>query len=188
MPKQTANDVYVFALCSPDSRYPDQRNWYLKVTDEDKYMIPKFYEMFIVQQKFTYGQNPHHFNSKTRTISDVAMLFNPSILAVHWITSVMKILSEFGVVYIGSKGQLFTPRPDAFVSHSEKSCPELSFPKQTGKELIKIFKWKSGSHFYITSSIGRIFTKEKFDTFQEAFNEASKHVSDDRIEFHRPKI
>lgn len=178
------NKFYVFALCSPDSRYPGNTDWYLKVTKEDRNIISDFFENFVSMLQVKFGYNPHYFNQHTgEPAFDYANFFHPTILSGRWILSALDFLEKYETIFIGNKGQMFPANPSTFILHSEKSSPVLAFPTIDPKEYITIAMWKDGKHFYLESSIGRVFSKAKYDTITDANTEASRYVDKKRIRY-----
>ena len=176
------NKVYVFSLCSPDARYQKHKSWYLKVTTETKYIINEFFDMLVNMLHVKFGFNPHYFDQKTNKPKfDMAILFHPSVLGNQWVSCANDFINKYGVVYIGYNGQMFPPINGKYIIHSEISSPVLKLPIVDIDELIYILMWKGGNHFYLKSSINRIFSKVKYNSFNEAYEEASKYVDKRKI-------
>lgn len=180
------NKVYVFVLCSPDSRFPNYKDWYLKITKESKYILKEFFESFKSMLQIKFGYNPHYFNQQTKEPAfNLAPIFHPTILSAEWIVCAVNFLDKYNVLYIGNKGQMFPPNTGSYIVHSEKSSPVLTFPTTDINESIKIQVWKNGKHFYLESSVNRVFSKAKYDSFNLAYEEASKYVNETSIHFNK---
>jgi len=177
-----SDDVFIFALCSPDKRFPQHRDWYLKIENENKHQISIAFDSLISLLELKFGHNPHYFKVDTKEpVSDMCMIFHPYILGAYWLNNIIELLIKFGVVYISINGSFFPPVPDSFVEYSTISSPVLSFPTIDIKESIMVTQWKDGSHFYLESSINRIFPSSKYHSFDSAYQEALKYVDPSKI-------
>jgi hypothetical protein len=171
---------YTFVLCSPDARFPDYKDWYLKLTDPKQ--IGDMHDMLTKVLDSKFGKDPHLFNQKTgEPVSSIAPIFHPSVLGAHWITTAISMFQQHGVVYVGALGQMFPPVN--FVIHTELEKAKLAFPTEDNSEIITITKWKDGLHYYLSSNKGRIFEVSRYSNYDSAFKEAKRHVGTKRIKY-----
>lgn len=176
------DDVYLFSLCSPDARFPNQRDWYLRITWDKIHQIAQVFDRMQPVLDLRFGYNRHYFNQATgEPASDLAQIFHPTMLSAGWLTTAFGLFSKYEELFVGSRGQMFPARPDTFIIHSEKSSPVMEFPKGDTKEYITINQWEGGAHFYLESSIGRIFPEPKYDNFSDAYDAALKVTDSSRI-------
>jgi hypothetical protein len=183
------NDIYLFSLCSPDARFPKRRDWYLRINKERLSQLSNVFDSVRSTLDLKFGYNRHFFNQHTgEPTSDMAKIFHPSVLSGFWITTALDLFNKYGEIFIGKSGQMFPARPDSFIIHSEKSSPVMEFPKTDVNEYITILQWAGGKHFYLESSIGRIFSKPKYNTFSEAYDEAVKIVDPSKITTDSAKV
>lgn len=176
--------TYFFALCSPDKRFPLVRNWFLKIIEEDRSQVSTVMESLKSALDLKFGHNRHYFNPQTQEpASELTHIFHPTVLTGYWIIGAIDLLDRYGVVYISENGSMFPPDPDKFIEHSIISSPVLVFPIRVPNEHIRVHKWPGGTHFYLTSTINRIFPKPKYMTMQEAVNDALLYVDRDKIKF-----
>jgi hypothetical protein len=174
--------TYRFCLCSPDKRFPNERAWYLKINEASQEQIVEVFDRLKPSLELKFGYNHHFFNQHTgEPSSDMAIIFHPTILGGYWISNAIDLYEKYQVLYVGEKGQMFPPKPETFIVHSEKVYPSLQFPTISPTESIIITKWKDGRHYYLESSIGRIFSEPRYYTYREAFEEASQYVDANRI-------
>jgi hypothetical protein len=63
----------------------------------------------------------------------------------------------------------------------EREVNVFAFPVDDKPEIITIGKWPDGKHFYIKSSKQRVFTQNKYNTFEEAEREALLYADKEHI-------
>ncbi len=70
---------------------------------------------------------------------------------------------------------------------ARKQIDTLSFPPAEG-EKISISKWSdpAATHYYLKSSVGRLFSPSKYDTIDEAMEAARKVAPDECISLEKP--
>jgi len=179
---------YIFALCSPDKRFPKMREWYLRIDKESQSQIAEVFSRLNSSLELKFGYNRHYFNQHTgEPSSDMSMIFHPMILGAHWMTLAIDLYTEYGVLYVGTSGQMFPPDPEKFIEHGVKSSPQLQYPTVVPNEYIIITKWQNGRHYYLESNIGRIFSEEKYDSYDAAFAEALKYIERKHISYREDK-
>ena len=62
----------------------------------------------------------------------------------------------------------------------------LKWPDEN--EEITISKWANGSHWYLTSTIGRVFSPDSYLDLDEAIGIAGKHVDKDKVKVKEPEF
>lgn len=158
----------------------DTTSWYLVVDDYD--MLTKLHQSASVMLFQKFGQDPHLFDKGMAPRTDGSVLYNPIKLGAGWLTSAIKGLTEYGKIYVNrNHGMLFGNSIDVL---EEKTSEKLHFPvEETHKEgvRIKISRYADGSHYYLNSNIGTVFSKHKFNTSGEAYEEAKRHAFESNI-------
>lgn len=83
---------------------------------------------------------------------------------------------KYGAIYVGPNLFGFTHDHGQLVLN-EIVKDEFVFP--VDKEIITIGSWPGGKHFYLKSNTQRVMDDKKFNSYEEARQEALFYVSDD---------
>jgi len=162
----------------------DLSGWYLVIRKEDVGLTMEMHKSAATTMFLKFFRDPHLFDQKGAPRNENGTLFNPIKLAAGWIESALKGLARHGVIYMNHcHGMLFSESVDVLETrHSETRV----FPKgDDHKEGVKITvsRWAAGEHYYLSASNNRIFSKPKYDTYEEAMAEARLYAFAGNISF-----
>lgn len=179
----TATSLFRFVLVKVHPKL-DLTGWYLVIDDLDWMM--EMHRSAAQSMFLKFGLNPHLCDPKTgRPVSDLGHFFNPVKMSAGWLGTAHHALLEHGVIYMnGNHGLLYGENVEIL---EERLMDEIHFPKEEKHKegvWITIARWGDGEHYYLSCSTGApVFSKNKFDTAEEALAEAKRHAFDANIKF-----
>jgi len=106
-------------------------------------------------------------------------LYNPIKLAAGWLLSVERFLVQGEAVLVNANGGMM-PLAGAMILDTVES-DDPHWDDRYDDERITISRWPAGKHWYLSSNKGRVFCPAKYDSLDEARQEAMRYVPADRI-------
>ena len=160
--------TYKFLLCQPDKRFPDTQGWYLELRPGD---LATLMEVHIGIARF--------YCAKFGPLTPEKLGCNPLDLTARWVSIVQQQLMADITLVIGSSGG-WLPKSDVVVV-AERESDKLVWPTVIEGETITLKRWPGGIHWYLCSSVDRIFAPNKHRTYEAAYEAARVFVSEDCI-------
>lgn len=176
--------MYTFVRCRPHPKV-DAESWYVKVSKDDLPLFERLHKAVSVGLFQRYVMDPHYFKdgNEHRPNSELGDLIAPMRLGGGWCMTMEKIFHEHGCAFVNSSGGITTPMEVL----EERKSETLHFPENPSRpsvrspEVITISQFPAGDHYYLKSTQGRLFSPEKYNTFDEAYAVALKYTSQDHI-------
>jgi hypothetical protein len=168
--------MYTFVKVQCHPKIPSLTGWYLKISKGDMISYSDF-QLSMVAKIARQKIDPH---IKTEKIPSWWMkLFSPLAQSKKWTEVTSFYICKHDLLFNKDGGWMFfNPK------YLLETCTSdiLKFPEETYKhEIITIKKWPQGKHWYLTSSVERIFVPEKHNTIKEARELAEQYVDPDHI-------
>jgi hypothetical protein len=178
-----------FQLISVSNQKP---TWYWMIDDLDEiFNHSKRYNQFLFRTSF---DDPHFEadlkRGQEKCILTFADLRHPVKLGVERTFSLIKAYFNYGYVLINKVGGWMVLNKDCNIleEKEDKEWPKTDEKWSDYAPRITINKWPLGNHYYLTSwPKPVIFSQDKFNTYEEAFNEAKKFVPENRIKMKEPE-
>lgn len=164
---------------------PTQCGWYLRLSQDDleqHFTVSQIMAKRLFRDKFV---NDVHWQAAFDRNETMAHLTHPLKLATSFSQSTLSSIFKNGEIFINRNGGFMTWL-DGYEIIEEIEKDGLNFPPSDNdtfrKDFVRIGKWMFGTHYYLSSGNDRFkFSHNKFDTLQEAIDEALKHVPRNRI-------
>lgn len=158
-------------------------SWYLVIKREDLELFMDMHKSATQSAFMRYHRDPHLFDQKTwQPLNAIADILNPVRMGAGWLKTAMKGLSNHGVIYMNcAHGLLFGEFIEVL---EEMEREKLAFPvEDEHKEGVKITvcRWGDGQHYYLKASNNQVFSQPKFNTAQEAMDEARWYAFEKNI-------
>ena len=161
---------YKFHLCQPHRKCPNLTGWYMELRPDDLDTLMKIHKGVTGLYWHKFGMNPH---------IDPTGPYNPIKLAAQWLMSVQSQLATGETILVNMNGGIM-PFDDTIILETETS-DDLSWDVRFEDEIVTISKWFKGNHYWLSSSKGRIFVPDKYNTFESAYRAALRYVPVGRI-------
>jgi hypothetical protein len=147
--------------------------WWLEVKPSDAELVIDLHKQVSVGMFKRFDQNPHYKGE------------GAVALGAKWLQTIERFLASGKKVYVNQNGGMFAgngkiPQEPMAVLH----CNTLAFPpsqESIGNRKIDIKKWWGGTHYYLECRDKIIFSKEKFNTIDEARFEAEIYALPENI-------
>lgn len=168
---------YTFVRCRADDRFPAE-GWYLKITWADQDAIDRMHKAVASSLFMKYVVDPHLFDDNHKPKNTIADLVDPLKLGGGWLSTLYRICDEFGHALVNPAGGI---RPPSKQENVVKVLDKLSWPVILDDEWITLMQWPNAQHYYLKSNKNRLFSPEKYETFDEAWKVAMELVPENRI-------
>ncbi len=162
-------------------RCPSVVGWYLEIKTPEE--LDEHHGTYFSQYWRSFWENPHT-EAAVKKGEELACFRHPMNLLPKRFGVMWRNLHQYGAIYINKAGGwMILPGG----THDELDAIEAdSFPIEKAPDAkfayIKIHKWPIGQHYYLIGTpVNLAFKQEKFDTLQEAMDEAKRHVPESRI-------
>lgn len=174
--------TYTFARIKAHP-YSDESGWCLQITKEAVHLTQAMHKRVATALFLKFFKDPHLFEDGKPRRED-SPFYHPIKLAAGWLDTAMRGLREHGVIYVNrATGMVFG---DSVQVLELRQSEKLEFPVgENHKEgvTIRMTRWGAGTHYYLTASNNQIFSKPKFDSYEEAMVEARKYAFERNIQF-----
>ncbi len=162
-------------------RCPSVVGWYLKITTPEE--LDDHQNTYFAHYWRAFFEDPHT-EAALKKGDAVACARQPMVLLPKRLQVMWKNLMQYGAIFINKAGGWMILPGD---THEILETREAeSFPIEAAPDArfswVTISKWPAGQHFYLTGNpVNLAFKQEKYDTLQEAMDEALRHVPESRI-------
>jgi hypothetical protein len=146
--------------------------WYLELRPDDRETLLKVLKAVTALYYGKFGMDPRFKNK------EIGEFYNPSRLAAHWLQSVEALLRE-GPILVNANGGVLQKTNVTILETVESE--DLHWNVRYEGEIITISRWPKGKHYYLTSNKNRMFSPNRFSTYEAAEREARHYVSEDHV-------
>lgn len=191
---------YTFHLCRL-KKCPNVMGWWQEVQPQEHHKVNMLHTGVAASLFMKSGVDPHNdirYSDKTDAIDErdfLNVIRHPIILGGKYLATLTdQTLFRRKTLLVNSAGG-WCYKDDTWEILETRELPTMAYPTDIDpkhnfvpteesdlyKETIRITQWPDGTHFYLRSNKNRLFFPEKFDTYEQAFEEAKKYVAENRI-------
>lgn len=190
---------YTFHLCRLRN-CPNVIGWWQEIQPQEYQKVESLHRGVSAKLFMQCGVDPHNdikYSDNTNDIDErdfLSVIRHPIILGAKYLNALNdQTLFKRNTLLVNRVGgwchkddsmEILETRTTEWMSWPEDIPEQFRPTTQTEdlyKETIRISQWPDGTHFYLRSNKKRVFFPEKHDTYEAAFNEAKRYVTEDRI-------
>lgn len=157
--------MYTFAEIKPSPKITDETAWYLEVERGNTDLLFTAWESATRKMFFQFGIDPHNRDPKNPN----SYFYNIPRLGAGWMQTAERALAKNPAIYVNSRGGMIFGNVDVV---RKVQVERLAYPTKDKTAVVTIQKWAAGQHYYLTGPHQLVFPKDKYDTYEEAYQDA----------------
>lgn len=203
MTNLTANEIDALPAIPENFTIKSPNKWTFHYVKNTRLSLPsywvleiKFDPRTILNEHKTFAVNYQklllsdvHLQAQNELANTIRSMLSPLFVCTQRLNTIILMIRKHGHVWINRKGGL-TFNNGRYEILATRTKKKLVFPMRTpkevepvskkGKEKITISRYIAGNHYYYLtfSNRKRVFKKNKFNSFSEAYAEAQKYTDD----------
>lgn len=160
--------MYRFVRCQTHPDCPNLQGWYLVLKTDDVDTLMELQEGVANLHYSKFSMDPHIAES------EMAMAYNPTVLATKWLRSIEHFLLNGITLAINQSGGMVPL--DSVKILAEIESEEIVWPDCYADEVVTISRWPAGRHYYLSSNKNRIFVPPWYIDYKAALHAAKKYT------------